>query len=207
MIKIQIKSVFGKVIFEYEKENNNIKKTLQEAVLRVADLRGADLRRADLTGAYLRGAHLTGAHLTGADLTGAHLTGADLRGAYLTGADLTGAHLTGADLTGAHLTGADLTGADLTGAHLTGADLRRADLTGADLRGVYLPIFCKWSHSIINGKIRIGCETKTPEEWAEWLNSNKEYETRRGTLEFKRIEATIKAYISYIETMGNDLYN
>jgi uncharacterized protein YjbI with pentapeptide repeats len=197
MIKIQIKSVFGKVIFEYEKENNNIKKTLQEAVLRVADLRGAYLRGADLTGA-----DLTGAHLTGADLRGAYLTGADLTGAYLRGAHLRGAYLRGADLTGADLTGAHLTGADLRGAYLRRAYLRRADLTGADL-----PIFCKWSHSIINGKIRIGCETKTPEEWAEWLNSNKEYETRRGTLEFKRIEATIKAYISYIETMGNDLYN
>ena len=91
MIKIQIKSIWGSVLFEYEKENNTIKDTLIEAVKKGADLKGADLR-------------------------GAYLTGADLRGAYLTGADLRGAHLTGADLTSAYLRGADLKGADLRGA-------------------------------------------------------------------------------------------
>ena len=40
-VKIQIKSVFGRVLFEYEKENNTIKDTLVEAVKRGADLRGA----------------------------------------------------------------------------------------------------------------------------------------------------------------------
>ena len=61
MIKIQIKSVFGDVLFEYEKENNTIKDTLIEAVKRGADLRGADLRDAYLGGANLRGAYLRGA--------------------------------------------------------------------------------------------------------------------------------------------------
>ena len=96
MIKIQIKSRFGSVLFEYEKEKNTIEDTLIEAVkkgayLTGADLRGADLRGADLRGAYLRGAYLTGAYLTGADLRGAYLTGADLIGADLRGADLRGA--------------------------------------------------------------------------------------------------------------------
>ena len=50
-VKIQIKSVFGKVLFEYEKEDNTIKDTLVEAVKRGADLGGADLRDADLGGA------------------------------------------------------------------------------------------------------------------------------------------------------------
>ena len=66
MIKIQIKSIWGKVLFEYEKENNTIKDTLIEAVKK---------------GAYLTGADLTGAYLTGADLKGADLTGAYLKGA------------------------------------------------------------------------------------------------------------------------------
>ena len=51
MIKIKIKSVFGKLLFEYEKENNTIKDTLHEANLRGAYLRGADLRGANLHGA------------------------------------------------------------------------------------------------------------------------------------------------------------
>ena len=42
-IKIQIKSIFGSVLFEYSKENNTIKDTLCEANLCGADLRGANL--------------------------------------------------------------------------------------------------------------------------------------------------------------------
>ena len=101
--KIEIKSIWGSILFEYEKENNSIKETLIEAIkggayLRGADLRGADLGGADLGGAYLGGADLRGADLRGADLRGAYLGGADLRGAYLRGADLGGADLGGADL-------------------------------------------------------------------------------------------------------------
>ena len=43
---IQIKSIFGKILFEYEKEDNTIKQTLIEAVNASANLRGADLWRA-----------------------------------------------------------------------------------------------------------------------------------------------------------------
>ena len=96
-IKIEIKNRWtGKVLFEYEKENNTVKDTLIEAVknkayLGGADLRGADLRGADLGDAYLGGADLRGAYLRGADLRGADLGGADLGDAYLRGADLRGA--------------------------------------------------------------------------------------------------------------------
>ena len=80
-IKIEIKSVFGKVLFEVEKENNTIKDTLIGADLRGADLRGADLRGADLYGADLREADLRGADLRGANLREANLYGANLYGA------------------------------------------------------------------------------------------------------------------------------
>ena len=65
--KLQIKSIHGELLFEFEMEGNSIKKTVTEAVKQKADL--------------------TDANLTGANLTGANLTDADLRGAYLTGAD------------------------------------------------------------------------------------------------------------------------
>ena len=141
--KIEIKTIWGELLFEFEKENNSIKDTLTEAVSKGADLRGADLqgaylRRAYLRGAYLRGAALQEADLQGADLRGAYLRGVDLRGADLQGAYLRGAYLRGADLQGAYLRGAYLRGADLQGAYLQGADLRGADLQGADLQGTYL---------------------------------------------------------------------
>ena len=78
MIKIEIKSIWGSVLFAYEKEGNTVKQTLEHAVLTDADLRDADLR-----GAVLRDADLRGAVLRGADLTDADLRGADLRGAVL----------------------------------------------------------------------------------------------------------------------------
>ena len=101
-IKIQIKSIFGSVLFEYSKENNTIKDTLCEA-----NLCGANLREADLYGANLYGANLCGANLCGANLRGADLCGANLRGANLYGANLYGANLCGADLREADLYGAD----------------------------------------------------------------------------------------------------
>jgi hypothetical protein len=105
-VKIEIKSIFGDVLFESSKENNTIRGTIIEAVNRGAYLRDA----------YLSGAHLSGAYLSGAYLSGADLSGADLRGAYLRGADLRDA-----DLRDAHLSGADLRDADLSGAYLSGA--------------------------------------------------------------------------------------
>ena len=69
--KIEIKTIFGYVRFSYEKEDNSIKYTIEEAVKR-----GADLGGADLCGAYLRGADLRDAYLRGADLRDANLGGA-----------------------------------------------------------------------------------------------------------------------------------
>lgn len=58
-IKISIKSVFEKVLFESEKESNTVKNTIEEAVLHSAYLRGANLFRASLSGASLSGASLS----------------------------------------------------------------------------------------------------------------------------------------------------
>ena len=116
--KIEIKSIFGYILFEFEKENNTIKDTLVEAVKRGADLGGANLGGADLDGANLGGANLRYANLGGANLDGANLDGANLGGANLRYANLDGANLDGADLGGANLGGANLGGANLRGAYL-----------------------------------------------------------------------------------------
>ena len=126
-IKLQIKSVFGKVLFELTKENNTIKETLIEAIKSDADLSYADLRGANLSYANLRGANLSYANLSYADLRGANLSGAELNGAYLSGANLSDANLRGANLSYANLRGANL-----SYANLSYADLRGANLSGAD---------------------------------------------------------------------------
>ena len=129
--KIQIKSVFGTILFEHERENNSMCKTLMEAIKSGADLSDADLRGAILRDANLRGAYLSGAYLSGANLRGANLRGADLSDAYLSGADLSDANLRGANLSGANLRDAILSGTDLSGAILSDANLRGTDLSGA----------------------------------------------------------------------------
>jgi len=65
--KIQIKSVFGSLLFELECENNSIKNTIAEANNSGANLSGANLIGANLIGANLIGANLSGANLIGAD--------------------------------------------------------------------------------------------------------------------------------------------
>ena len=83
-IKIEIKNRWtGSVLFEYEKENNTVKDTMEEAIKEGADLKGAYLKGAYLEGANLRGAYLGGAYLEGAYLEGAYLKGAYLKGAYI----------------------------------------------------------------------------------------------------------------------------
>ena len=141
MIKIQIKSIYGSVLFEYEKENNTTKNTLMVAVKKGADLRGADLRGADL-----RGADLSFAYLRGANLSFADLRGADLRDAYLRDADLSFAYLRDANLSFADLRGADLRGADLSDANLSFADLRGAKEIP------YIPLACPSDGAFIGWK-------------------------------------------------------
>ena len=47
-VKIEIKNrITGKVLFELEREDNSVKKTLEEAVKNKADLRGAYLGGVD----------------------------------------------------------------------------------------------------------------------------------------------------------------
>ena len=61
--KIQIKTIFGKLLFEFEKEDNSIRETLIEATRSGAKLYGANLYGVNLRGANLRDANLRGADL------------------------------------------------------------------------------------------------------------------------------------------------
>lgn len=103
----------------------------------------------------------------------------------------------GLSLSDANLEGADLWGADLRGANLDGADLRGTNLDGANRERAELPLFCKWSYSVSDDKIIIGCKSKTAEEWEKWLASDEEFITRRDDPSFIQIEAIIKACIAY----------
>ena len=146
--EIQIKTWTGNLLFEYSCQDNTIKKTLEEAVkkganLESADLRGANLESADLRNVYLEGAILKDTNLINTNLGGAYLgntnlENSDLRGAYLGDVILENAYLGNTNLKGAILGGADLEGAILEGANLKGAILGGINLEGVNLRNANL---------------------------------------------------------------------
>ena len=188
MIKIQIKSVFENLLFEHESKKNTILETLLRAVSEEVDLRGANLR----------GAVLRGVDLRGVDLRGSNLRGSNLRGAILEGTILIRAILEGVILEGAILEGADLRGADLRGAVLEEVDLRGAK----NIEYAVLPQFCKWPHGIKGDLIKIGCKEKTINEWDLFFNSDLEFDTERGTPEFKQIQAIFESYKAYMNFLA-----
>ena len=146
--KIQIKSIFGEVKFEYECENNSIKKTVEHAVK----------KRINLSYSNLSDSNLSYSNLSGSNLRGSNLSDSNLRGSNLS--------------------------------------------YSRNTESAYLPIFCKWSNSIIGNKIQIGCKTKTIEEWEEFFNSDEEFETKRGTDDFKQIQAVFESYKAYINFLN-----
>jgi hypothetical protein len=111
-------------------------------------------------------------------------------------------------LRSANLRSANLRSANLRSANLESADLRSADLRSANLYSAknkdkaYLPIFCKWSHSIKGNKIQIGCTEKTIEEWDVFFESDEIYETQRNTEDFKQIQAVCESYKAYFNFLN-----
>ncbi len=146
------------------------------------------------------------------DLSGANLRFANLNGADLSEANLSVADLSEANLSKANLIGANLNGADLQWANLDKADLKWANLIDTKLRGTNLPIYSK-NHvtfsvkspnatieniSLNDIQIKIGCKEKSIPEWDRWFDSEEEYETKRGTFEFRQIEAHYEAVKAYL---------
>ena len=116
MKTIEIKNIYGDVIFKHTAENNSITLTVEMAVSC-----GVSLSKANLAGACLAVADLAGANLEGAKLEDADISWADLADANLEDANLKDANLKGAILNGANLKGADIDRANFNAAHLNGA--------------------------------------------------------------------------------------
>ena len=132
---------------------------------------------------------------SGVDLSVANLSGVDLSEANLSGVNLSRANLSRANLSEANLSRANLYGANLSEADLSVANLSEANLS----RAIKIPIFCKWGVGITeNNLINIGCKKMTIKEWDLFFNSDKEFETKRNTEQFKQIQATYEAYKAYL---------
>jgi hypothetical protein len=181
--KIEIKSIFGKVLFTYEAENATIKDAVEQAVKEKVSLYLANLSSANLYLANLSSANLYLANLSSANLYLANLSSANLRSANLSSADLSSANLSSANLRSANLSSADL-------------------YSALNKETAYLPLFCKWSFSILGDKIQIGCEKRTIEEWDLFFASEETLSTQRGTYEFKQIEAVYLACKAYLTKLS-----
>ena len=219
MKTIKIKDIKGKVLFEHSQENNTLKDTIELATKKKVSLYGANLEGADLSGTDLRNVDLRNSNLEDADLSGADLRDADLRYSDLRNSSLENACLIGACLKNSYLRYSDLRYSDLRNVDLRNSDLRFAKLYRADLSGVNLigtdlnavnlkdairvPIYCEWPFGITENKIHIGCEKRTIEEWDLFFASEDVIETKRGTKEFKQIEAVYNACKSYMQTLNN----
>jgi len=113
-------------------------------------------------------ANLAEANLAGANLAWANLDGANLDGAYLARANLAGANLARANLAEANLAGANLAGANLGGANLARANLAEATfghgVTAS--RGVIQLLGLRWTVTIFDVHMRIGCQLHPIADWA-----------------------------------------
>lgn len=143
-IKMDIKSIFGEILFSFEKENNTIKDTLEEAYLNYTNLEYADLKKANLQGINLRKINLKGA-----DIRKANLRNADLEYANLEDVDFSGADLQEANLKHANLDGADLRFANLNDANLSGANLENINYS---IYTTFLSLQCPSEGSFIGWK-------------------------------------------------------
>jgi hypothetical protein len=112
--KIEINSVWGSVIFEYEKENNSISETVKEYIRKELSS-GKDY-----------------ANLSFANLSFANLSSVDLSSVDLSFANLSFANLSFANLSFANLYSANLSFADLSFANLRSIDLRFANLSSVE---------------------------------------------------------------------------
>ena len=93
------------------------------------------MAQVDFTGAVMRDANLRGADLSQATFDQADLSGANLSNAQMVQASARYAKLVGADLAHADFTQADLTGADLARANLSGTTFSQATLDQANFAG------------------------------------------------------------------------
>ena len=162
--KIEIKSVKGRVLFEYTTEGNTLAKTVERAIhdeislhgayLQGAFLGGANLWKADLEDADLSYANLQKVNLYGANLSKANLSYVNLTDTDLWDANLQGANLRGANLRGTDLWGANLQEANLCLAHMFGANLYKADLRNAVLCGALLNDVCLYGADLDNANLR-----------------------------------------------------
>ena len=93
MTKIEIKSIFGNILFTYEAENATIKDAVEKAVKEKVSLSYSNLSYSNLSYSNLSYSNLRGSDLSNSNLRGSNLSNSDLSNSNLRGSDLSNSNL------------------------------------------------------------------------------------------------------------------
>ena len=136
-MKIEIKHKFtGAVIFAYEKENNTIKDTVEEAVRLNVSLEYANLENSNLQNCDLENCKLQNANLQNCDFRNSNLAYSYLEYANLQNCDLRYANLKNADLKNSNLEYCNLKNCNLQNCNLKNCNLNISNLESANLTAI-----------------------------------------------------------------------
>ena len=90
------------------------------------------------------------------------------------------------------------------GGNFLGGDFLGGNFLGSNFLGGLMMPHCKWIYGQdCYGNIIIGCKRKKINEWEEWFAGTEEFSTKRGTEEFKKIQACFEATKAYLKFMNN----
>ena len=125
-MNIEIKNLDNNVIFSYDCENNNIKKTIKEAVKQNVYLSGANLKGACLKDMNLNGVNLSKACLIGANFKNADLENANLEYTFAERANFYSVNFKNANLENANFWATNLENVNFENTNIKNIDIREA---------------------------------------------------------------------------------
>ena len=150
-------------------------------------------------GGEFRGGEFRGGYFLGGEFRGGQFRGGQFRGGQFRGGQFRGGQFRGGEFRGGYFLGGEFRGGYFLGGEFRGGEFRGGEFRG----GVMMPL-CRWVYGFTaEGKIKIGCEVKTIEEWESFFASTETKTTPRGTIAFKKIQASFKAAKAYLEYMGD----
>ena len=141
-----------------------------------------------------------GGDFRGGDFLGGNFLGGNFRGGNFRGGNFRGGNFRGGDFRGGDFRGGDFLGGNFRGGDFRGGDFRGGNFLGGNFLGGLMMPHCKWYYGQdCEGNIIIGCKRMKMEEWDAWFAGTEEFETKRGSEAFKKIQACFEATKAYVK--------
>jgi hypothetical protein len=166
----------------------------------LADTFNADVEITSYGWVIWRGGNFLGGDFRGGDFRGGNFLGGNFLGGDFLGGNFLGGNFLGGDFRGGNFLGGNFLGGDFLGGNFRGGDFRGGNFRGGNFRGGVMMPTCKWVFGVTaGGKIKIGCEEKTIEEWDAWFAGSETFSTPRNTVAFQKIQASYEATKAYLK--------